>query len=203
MAPLVAVLAAGLGTRFGGGKLDAPCAGRPVGRWVLDAVAGVGLAPGVLVVGPIPPAFAVATGGWTLLTNSDPAAGLGGSVALAAGAALDAGRDLLLLLGDMPLVDPAFIAALAASGSATATRYPEGHAGVPALLPLAHLPLALHLAGARGAAPLLARIDGLALRDPPAAMLRDVDRPEDLPALAALLEAGLARSESPIPPRSS
>ena len=37
--PLVAVLAAGRGTRFGGGKLEALCAGKPLGRCALDAVA--------------------------------------------------------------------------------------------------------------------------------------------------------------------
>ena len=36
--PHVAVLAAGRGKRFGGGKLEATCAGKPLGRWVLDAV---------------------------------------------------------------------------------------------------------------------------------------------------------------------
>ena len=47
--PLVAVLAAGRGTRFGGGKLEAMCAGRPLGRWILDAVVEAGLVRGVIV----------------------------------------------------------------------------------------------------------------------------------------------------------
>ena len=37
-AVFVAVLAAGRASRFGGGKLDADLAGKPVGQWVLDAV---------------------------------------------------------------------------------------------------------------------------------------------------------------------
>ena len=44
--PAVAVLAAGLGTRFGGGKLEAMCAGRPLGRWAIEAVEAAGLGPG-------------------------------------------------------------------------------------------------------------------------------------------------------------
>ena len=35
---LGAVLAAGQARRFGGGKLDAPCAGRRLGSWALRAV---------------------------------------------------------------------------------------------------------------------------------------------------------------------
>ena len=183
--PLVAVLAAGLGTRFGGGKLDAPCAGKPLGQWVLDSVVATGLAPGVLVVGPQPPAFALASG-WRLLANPRPADGLGGSVALAAAEALAQGRSLLLLLADMPLVSPQFIASLA-SHPAAATRHPDGRAGVPALVPVSALPQAAGLAGERGAGPLLTGIAGLTLLDPPLEMLRDVDEAGDLAAVAALL----------------
>lgn len=189
-APLVAVLAAGLGTRFAreatGGKLDADCAGLPVGQWVLDAVAAAGLAPGVLVVGPDVPAFAYASG-WPLIINPTPVSGLGGSVALAAQAALRQGRDVLLLLADMPLLDPSFVARLAAQPAAAATRYPDGRAGVPARLPLGALAEAAALTGERGAGQLLARLEGLVLLDPPEGMLDDIDRPADLDRIAALL----------------
>ena len=56
--PLVAVLAAGRGTRFGGGKLEAICAGKPLGRWALDAVAEAGLEPGIVITGPAAVGFA-------------------------------------------------------------------------------------------------------------------------------------------------
>ena len=184
--PLVAVLAAGLGRRFGGDKLDADCAGKPLGRWVLDAVVAAGLAPGVVVVGPHAPGFALASG-WALVTNPQPEAGLGGSVALAAAAALAQHRDLVLVLADMPLVTPAFLADLAAHEGAVATRHPDGRAGVPALLPLAVLGKAAQLAGERGAARLLAGIDGLTLLVPPPGMLADVDHAADLAKVAALL----------------
>ena len=184
--PLVAVLAAGLGSRFGGGKLDADCAGKPLGRWALDAVTAAGLAPGVVVVGPSAPGFALASG-WALVTNSHPEAGLGGSVALAAAAAMAQHRDLVLVLADMPLVAPAFLADLAAHSGAAATRHPDGRAGVPALLPLAVLGKVAQLAGERGAAQLLAGMDGLTLLDPPPGMLADVDRQADLSAVLAAL----------------
>jgi molybdenum cofactor cytidylyltransferase len=188
--PLVAVLAAGLGTRFaketGTGKLDADLAGKPLGQWALDAVADAELAPGVLVTGPQPPAFALASG-WHLLTNPHPEAGLGGSVALAAAAAMAERRDLLLLLADMPLVTPDFITRLAVQAGAAATRQADGSAGVPALLPLALLPKAAALEGARGAAQMLREIAGLVLVGPAPEMLHDVDRPQDLAAAATLL----------------
>ena len=79
--PLVAVLAAGRGTRFGGGKLEAMCAGRPLGRWILDAVVEAGLVRGVIVTGRDAADFA---DGWTRLINPEPEAGLGSSLALAA-----------------------------------------------------------------------------------------------------------------------
>src|SRR5690606_31154752 len=91
----VAVLAAGLATRFGGAKLDAPCAGKPLGRWALDAVADAGLKPGLLVTGPDGASFGA---GWTMVINPQPAAGLGSSLALAASLAMASGKETMLVL---------------------------------------------------------------------------------------------------------
>ena len=100
--PAVAVLAAGRGARFGGNKLAALCAGKPLGRWALDAAEAAGLGPGTVVTGSEAAVFAAS---WQVLVNPEPAAGLGCSLALAARDALAHGeRSLLVLLADMPLV---------------------------------------------------------------------------------------------------
>ena len=180
--PLVAVLAAGRGTRFGGAKLEAACAGKPLGRWVLDAVASAGLAPGLIVSGPDGLSFAH---GWTQVINPDPDAGLGASLAVAAQLALARGAvSLLVLLADMPLVTPADLRALAAAEGLAATRYPEGRPGVPARLDAATMHEAAELTGDRGAGPLLIRAT---LLDLPPHALRDVDTPEDLAEVERLL----------------
>jgi CTP:molybdopterin cytidylyltransferase MocA len=185
--PLVAVLAAGRASRFGGGKLDAACAGKPVGQWVLDAVATAQLAPGVIVTGPQVPAFAHAAGGWSLLENPDPARGLGSSLALAAAAALAQARALLVLLADMPLLSAGYLARLAAIPGPAATSYPDGAIGVPARIPPAMLADFTDLAGAGGGARLLRDLAGLQVLEPEEIMLLDVDRPADLQRAAALL----------------
>jgi CTP:molybdopterin cytidylyltransferase MocA len=180
--PAVAVLAAGRGTRFGGGKLEAPCAGKPLGRWALDAGAAAGLAPGTIVTGPEGVSFAE---GWTALVNPQPERGLGSSLALAAQAALDRGEGaLLVLLADMPLVTANYLRELAGSTAPTATRQPDGRPGVPAVLDRALMEAAAALTGDRGAGPLLA---GATLLDPPTGILRDVDTPEDLAAVEWVL----------------
>lgn len=188
--PLVAVLAAGLATRFGGGKLDADCAGKPVGQWVLDAVASAGLAPGVIVTGTQVPAFARAVTGWQLVDNPAPARGIGSSLALAARAAQDEGRALLVLLADMPVVTADYIARLADHPGPVATLYPDGATGVPALIPQAALAGFAGLAGDGGGARLLRTLPGLAILEPSGGMLRDVDTPPDLAQAAAALGAG-------------
>lgn len=179
--PLVAVLAAGLGRRFGGGKLEAACAGRPLGRWSVEAVEEAGLQPGVIVTGPEGVSFAP---GWTRLINAHPEDGLGSSLALAARHALAQDAALLVLLADMPLVTPGYLRTLAENPAPVATRYPVGRAGVPALLGRELLEKAALLTGDRGAGPLLA---GVPLLDPPAGMLLDVDTPEALAEVAAIL----------------
>ena len=171
----VVVLAAGRGTRFGGGKLEADCAGKPLGRWAIDAVEGAGLGPGTIVTGPEGAGFAE---GWIVLVNPRPELGLGSSLALAARAALEGEASaLLVLLADMPLVTPDYLRELAAAHSPAATRQADGHAGVPALLDRALLERAAELAGDRGAGSLLG---DATLLDPPPGMLRDVDTSADL-----------------------
>ena len=173
--PLVAVLAAGRGTRFGGGKLEALCAGKPLGRWAVDAVAGAGLGPGLIVTGPAGASFAT---GWTALINPQPEHGLGSSLAVAAQAALDGGAEaLLVLLADMPLITADYLRTLGAAPAPAATRQPDGRGGVPALLDRSLIGIAARLTGDRGAGPLL---EGVRLLDPPPGMLRDVDTAEDL-----------------------
>lgn len=187
--PLVAVLAAGAARRFGGGKLDADLAGQRVGQWVLDAVAGAGLEPGMIVVPGNVPAFA-AQSGWPTLTNVCASDGIGTSIALGASAALGQGRALLVLLADMPLVSADHLQALLAHPGGAATAYPDGKAGVPALVPLSLLPHLAELEGNQGAGPFLTMQRTLARVTPPDGMLLDIDRPEDL----ALAESILTRS---------
>ena len=173
--PHVAVLAAGRSTRFGGAKLEAICVGKPLGRWALDAVAGAGLGPDIIVTGPNGVSFA---NGWSTLVNPLPERGLGSSLALAAQAALDADApSLLVLLADMPLVTPAYLRELVALPAPAATRQRHGRGGVPALFDRPLIAIATRLTGDRGAAPLLADVP---LLDPPEGMLRDVDTREDL-----------------------
>ena len=180
--PAVAVLAAGLGTRFGGGKLEAPCAGKPLGRWAVEAVEAAGLGPGTIVTGPEWVSFA---GGWTRAVNPAAEAGLGSSLALAA--RLARGKEaLLIVLADMPLVTADYLRELAARPAPAATRYPEGHAGVPALLDRRMIEKAARLSGDRGAGPLLGRAR---LLDPPPGMLRDVDTADDLAEVERMLTA--------------
>lgn len=182
--PCVAVLAAGRATRFGGGKLEAICAGKPLGRWALDAVEAAGLEPGLIVTGPEGLTFAE---GWTRVINPMPEAGLGSSLAIAARLALTGGRNaLLVLLADMPLVTRDYLRELAASPAPAATRHPDGRAGVPALLGKALLTRAVKLTGDRGAGGLLGRAR---LLEPSPGMLRDVDTPEDLTEIEAQLLA--------------
>ncbi|WP_338243626.1 nucleotidyltransferase family protein [Aurantiacibacter hainanensis] len=187
-APLVALLAAGKAKRFGGGKLDADLLDRPLGAWPLAAVAKAGFAPGIIVVGPDGPQFASVAADWELLTNPAPEDGLGGSVSLAVQHALAAERDCLLLLADMPLVDADHLQRLAAAPSSSATRWPDDHLGVPALIRRDDLPLFAALEGDRGAGPLLSGLEDIVRIFAPAQMLLDVDRKEDLVQARELLE---------------
>lgn len=181
----IAILAAGGATRFGGGKLDALLAGKPLGCWALDAALAVPHDRLAVVVGDPMPAFARASG-CELLINPRAAEGLGTSAALAARWA--AGSDaLLLMLADMPLVSRATLDKLAATPGPAAVAYPVGKPGAPACFPAALFPALEALTGDIGAALVLRGLPNVSLLEVPAHELRDVDRPEDLAAIAALL----------------
>lgn len=189
---LAAVLAAGQARRFGGGKLDAACADRPLGCWALQAVERAGLARRVIIVPEQAPRFAVRSG-WSLIVNRVAGDGLGTSLACAAQAAISCGAGaLLVLLADMPLVDADLLRRLLTAGAPAAIKHAPGRPGVPALLPASAFAHLSELAGDRGAARLLRDIDGLSLLDAPADALLDVDDPAGLQAAARLLQ-GLGR----------
>jgi molybdenum cofactor cytidylyltransferase len=100
------VLAAGAGSRFGGGKLLAPLAGRPILQHVLDALARAGLDDVVVVLGRDAPAIEAAIA-WRVerrVVNPDPERGLSSSLQVGM-AAVPSGADAVLIaLGDQPLV---------------------------------------------------------------------------------------------------
>lgn len=156
--PLVAVLAAGRASRFGGGKLDADLAGRPVGRWVLDAVESAGLTHRFIVTGPDAPQFATSATGWQVIVNPQPERGLSGSVDAARRQAMAQQADLMLVLADMPLIEPGHLQELVATPGSTATRYPDGRLGVPALVRAGDQDWLADLTGDRGAGRVLAEI---------------------------------------------
>jgi CTP:molybdopterin cytidylyltransferase MocA len=186
----VALLAAGRATRFGGGKVDAPCAGRPLALWAVEAVSAAGLAPGVCVTRPEAPRFLASASGWRRVINPRPQDGLAGSLAGAARAAEANGSTaLLVVLADMPLVTPAHLATLAAQDGIAATRYASGRPGVPALFPRTLFGMLGEAQGDRGASHLLAGVENLVLVEPEPGTLLDVDTPENLADAEAILRS--------------
>ena len=185
MSLAIALLAAGGAKRFGGGKLDADCAGKPLGRWALDAALGLPHERLAIVVGNPVPKFAQ---GCEVLVNARATEGLGTSAALAAQWAT--GSDaLLILLADMPLVSTATLEKLVQAGGPAAVRYPGDKPGAPACFP-AELFAALEaLTGDSGAAHVLRGAPSLMLIQTLPEELRDVDRFEDLADVAAIMSA--------------
>lgn len=132
---LLAVLAAGRAERFGGGKLDAPCAGRALGEWATSAAEAAGFASRIIVVADAPPSFVSRLKGWKIIHNPDAASGgIASSIRVASRAASAYAR-LIIVLADMPLIKSAHLCALAKTDGVVFTAYPDGSRGVPAAFP--------------------------------------------------------------------
>ena len=193
MTTAAVVLAAGAGSRFGGGKLRALLHGQPILAHVVVAARVAGLEPIVVVVPPTGELDAVDLGAVRRVTNPNPAEGLSSSVRLGLRALeLDEAVEAAAILpGDQPLVRPEVIVelleALAASPVTpfVVPRYADDGAPNPILARRSIWRLADELAGDRGFGPVLATHPELVRVVPVSGENPDVDTPADL---ARLLE---------------
>ena len=192
------ILAAGAGSRFGGGKMRARLDGRPLVAHVLDAARAAGLRRLVLVLGrdavdvraALVDADPAALDGVLVAVNGAPERGLATSLrlGLAAATAGPPPDGVLVLLGDQPRVRPEVIAeVIAAAAPPDALAVMAAHAGDRAPNPVVLLPaawtLVAQLDGDRGLGPLLAARPERVVRVQVAGANPDVDTRADLATL--------------------
>jgi molybdenum cofactor cytidylyltransferase len=180
------VLAAGFGSRFGGGKLMASWRGGVLLDGALGAAFAAPVAAVHVVVGADLAAAAHARNrGAVIVEARDYALGLSASLKAGIAALPPDAAGALIFLGDMPLTPRAVLAPLVEAllaGAPAAVPVFEGRIGNPAALSASLFPKVLTLEGDRGARAL---IEGLGealvkVQAPDAGVLYDVDRPEDL-----------------------
>jgi molybdenum cofactor cytidylyltransferase len=185
------VLAAGAGSRFGGGKLLAELDGRAIVRHVVDAARSAGLDPIVVVVPPAGELDELDLGAVRRLINETPQEGLSSSVRLGL-RELDADEDVdaaVILPGDQPRVRADVIRQLIASAAAEsaplliAPLYDADEAPNPILARRDAWRLADELVGDHGFGPLLAGRPDLVQRVQVAGANPDVDTRADLARL--------------------
>lgn len=182
---IAVVLAAGEGRRFGGAKQLAPFRGRPLLRHAIDAVAGRDDVDGTIVVlGAHAEAIVagVELGDVTVVRCEDWARGPSASLSAGLAAAVRAGADeVLVTLGDQPLLPAATLDRVLAVAGEVVRAVHGGRPGHPVLLRGAAIAHAAtlddearrtYLAGAARTVDVADVDDGA-----------DVDRPADLDAL--------------------
>jgi molybdenum cofactor cytidylyltransferase len=193
------ILAAGAGSRFGGGKVRAALDGRPLVAHVLGAVRDAGIRRVVVVLGrdagavlgavrAIEPS---ALDGVLVTINPAPERGLATSLRLGfgPGAAPPVPAGVLFLLADQPRVRASVVRELCAArvpaGTiAVAPSYSGDAAPNPVLLLPGGWPLVAGAAGDRGLGPLLTADPARVVRVAVSGTNPDVDTPGDLAALA-------------------
>lgn len=181
------LLAAGRGTRFGGGKLLAGLAGECVGAVACRHLV-VALPRVIAVVRPDDAALAAALGsaGARIVRCANADDGMGASLACGVAAAKDA-SGWVVALADMPWILPATIARVAAAvagGAVVAAPFHRGERGHPVGFSSACFAALAALAGDEGARSVVAaHRDALARIDvDDAGTLRDIDHPGELDA---------------------
>ncbi|MBS3961181.1 MAG: nucleotidyltransferase family protein [Sandarakinorhabdus sp.] len=180
------VLAAGSSRRMGVAKLALPIGGLPMIAATLAVVTAAGL-PMLMVTGAHAKAVRSATPGVPSVHARDHALGLSESLKVGLAAAPADWDAVLVVLGDMPFVQPETLLALAAAlkaGSAAVVPVEAGRRGNPAGFARAVWPALMALSGDQGARPLLDGLDGLGGAEVPvndAGIHRDIDVPGDLP----------------------
>lgn len=179
MTTAAVVLAAGAGTRFGGGKLRAPFRGRPLVTWAVAAARAAGLDEVVVVTGEDDLAELLPAG-VTALANPAWAEGQAGSLRVAVGHARGEGHEAIVVgLGDMPLVEPEAWRRVARADGAIVTATYGGRRRPPVRLAAEVWPL-LPREGDEGARSLMRDRPDLVVEVPCPGDGYDVDAPEDL-----------------------
>ena len=180
------VLAAGAGSRFGGGKLMAPFREGVLLDGALDAAFAAPVQSVHVVVGADPAVIARAEArGAHIVEAKDHALGLSASLKAGVAALPVDAAGALVLLGDMPEVPHAVLAPLVEAvqaGAVAAAPVFGDRVGNPAALSAALFPKVLALQGDRGARALIEGLGEWLVRvpAPDEGVLYDVDRPEDL-----------------------
>jgi CTP:molybdopterin cytidylyltransferase MocA/SAM-dependent methyltransferase len=190
------VLAAGTGSRFGGGKLLTELHGKPLLQHVLDRVAEAGVGDSIVVLGRDGDAVenAIAWRNERLVRNPEPERGLSSSLQVGMAALDPSVEAVLILLGDQPLVAVETIRALLDAAPhpkrpIVVPAYGEDRGRNPVLLRKPAFELAREATGDRGLGPVLAEHADLLVEVPIAGSNPDVDTREDL---ARAVEAGWA-----------
>jgi molybdenum cofactor cytidylyltransferase len=180
------ILAAGLGTRFGGRKMLAQVRGRPMLQWVLDLSAEAELEPVIVVLGRDADDIEAALD-WRhelRLRNPEPSRGISSSVSLGLEVLAESDR-VLVLLGDQPYLSVGQIGAIASSQTdptrpVLVPRYSNGQTGNPVLLERAAWRYASELEGDRGMSQLFERHPELVRYVDVEGENPDIDTTEDL-----------------------
>jgi molybdenum cofactor cytidylyltransferase len=183
------VLAAGSGSRFGGGKLLASWGAGLLLEGALAAAFAAPVRSVTVVIGADAEAVAAAARSFdprVLVVHApDHAEGMGASLRAGIASLPPDAAGAFVFLGDMPRVPTAILRRMAealAGGAAAAAPVFEGRRGNPVLLSRALFPDLLALTGDAGARGVLQALgDRLALvESPDDGVLFDVDRPGDL-----------------------
>ena len=183
------VLAAGSGSRFGGGKLLASWGAGLLLEGALAAAFAAPVRSVTVVIGADAEAVAAAARSFdprVLVVHApDHAEGMGASLRAGIASLPPDAAGAFIFLGDMPRVPTAILRRMAealAGGAAAAAPVFEGRRGNPVLLSRALFPDLLALTGDAGARGVLQALGGrLALvESPDDGVLFDVDRPGDL-----------------------
>jgi molybdenum cofactor cytidylyltransferase len=194
--PAIIVLAAGRGSRFGGplNKLAQPFEDGTVLGSTLRRAAASQLPVVVVTKAGLADLVAQHMATRDIVVLEDTEAALGMGAAIAAGVAERSGAPgWLVLPGDMPLVRPATLLAVASALQQHAVVYPQYHGrrGSPVAFAAELYSELIQLRGDEGARRLIARYPAQGLELDDAGVLLAVDTPADLEALRKL--APLAR----------
>jgi len=156
------VLAAGAGSRFGGGKLLAPLEGRPILQHVLERLEAADLDEVIVVVGADADAVegAIDASAARLVVNPVPDEGLSSSLKVGIGALSDDADAALIALGDQPLLPPRAVRALLEADAQPGRPivvpvYGDGMGRNPVLLRREAFALIDQTSGDRGLGPLI------------------------------------------------